>query len=183
MFSEDAIKNKNNSEVIEISPDTLISVRVLKHKPAAMLSIAEAKEKVFKILANQKASDQAVKDGKEKLGQLQKGEKDIVKWSPKQTVALNDPKDFEEELLRAIFKAKPFSFPAYVGVINAQGGFSLARISNVIKTELPDEEKITDFGKQLQQQVYAQEELSAYLAAVKQRSDLTIMRDRIKIKE
>jgi hypothetical protein len=53
----------------------------------------------------------------------------------------------------------------------------------VIKTELPNEEKITDFGKQLQQQVYAQEELSAYLAAVKQRSDLTIMRDRIKIKE
>ncbi len=183
MFSEDAIKNKNNSEVIEISPDILISVRVLKHKPAAMLSIAEVKEKVFKILANQKASDQAVKDGKEKLGQLQKGEKDIIKWSPKQTVALNDPKDFEEELLRAIFKAKPFSFPAYVGVINAQGGFSLARISNVIKTELPDEEKITVFGKQLQQQVYAQEELSAYLAAVKQRSDLTIMRDRIKIKE
>ena len=183
MFSEDAIKNKNNSEVIEISPDILISVRVLKHKPAAMLSIAEVKEKIFKILANQKASDQAVKDGKEKLVQLQKGEKNIVKWSPKQTVSLNDPKDFEEELLRAIFKAKPFSFPAYVGVINAQGGFSLARISNVIKAELPDEEKITIFGKQLQQQAYAQEELSAYLAAVKQRSDLTIMRDRIKIKE
>ena len=183
MFSEDAIKNKNNSEVIEISPDNLISVRVLKHKPAAMLSIAEVKEKIFKILANQKASDQAVKDGKEKLVQLQKGEKNIVKWSPKQTVSLNDPKDLEEELLRAIFKAKLFSFPAYVGVINAQGGFSLARISNVIKTELPDEEKITAFGKQLQQQVYAQEELSAYLAAAKQRSDLTIMRDRIKIKE
>jgi peptidyl-prolyl cis-trans isomerase D len=183
MFSEDSISDRNNSEVIEITQDILISARVLDHKPAAMLSIAEVKEKIFEILANQKASDQAVKDGKEKLEKLQKGEKDIVKWNPNQTVARNDPKGFEEEVLRAVFKAKPFSFPAYVGVINAQGGFSLARISNVIKAELPDEEKITIFGKQLQQQVYAQEELSSYLSAVKQRSDLTIMRDRIKIKE
>jgi hypothetical protein len=53
----------------------------------------------------------------------------------------------------------------------------------VIKAELPDEEKIKLFGKQLQQQVYAQEELSSYLSAVKQRSDLTVMRDRIEIKE
>ena len=75
MFSEDAIKNKNNSEVIEISPDTLISVRILKHKPAAMLSITEVKEKIFKTLANQKASDQAVKEGKEKLGNCKKGRK------------------------------------------------------------------------------------------------------------
>ena len=70
-----------------------------------------------------------------------------------------------------------------MGVINSQGGFSLVRISNVIKTELPDEEKIKIFGKQLQQQVYAQEELSSYLSAVKQRSDLTVMKDRIEIKE
>ncbi|MGY8848274.1 MAG: SurA N-terminal domain-containing protein [Burkholderiales bacterium] len=183
IFSEDSINNRNNSEVIEITQDTLISARVLKHKPAAMLSIAEVKEKIFEILASQKASDQAVKNGKEKLEKLQKGEKDIVKWDPNQTVARNDPKDLEEDVLRAVFKAKPFSFPAYVGVINSQGGFSLVRISNVIKTELPDEEKIKIFGKQLQQQVYAQEELSSYLSAVKQRSDLTVMKDRIEIKE
>ncbi len=183
MFSEDAIKNRNNSEAIQITPDILISVRVLDHKPAAMLSIAEAKEKILQILENKKASDQALKDGKEKLARLQKGEKGIVKWAPNQTVARNDPKDLEEDVLRAVFKAKPFSFPAYVGAINSQGGFSLVRISNVIKAKLPDEEKIKLFGKQLQQQVYAQEELSSYLSAVKQRSDLTVMRDRIEIKE
>ena len=183
MFSEDAIKNRNNSEAVQITPDILISVRVLDHKPAAMLSIAEAKEKILQILENKKASDQALKDGKEKLARLQKGEKDIVKWAPNQTVARNDPKGLEEDVLRAVFKAKPFSFPVYVGAINSQGGFSLVRISNVIKAKLPDEEKIKLFGKQLQQQVYAQEELSSYLSAVKQRSDLTVMRDRIEIKE
>lgn len=181
MFSEDSIKNKQNSEVIEITPDTLISARVLEHKPAAMRSIAEVREKIFGILARQQASDQAVKEGTEKLGQLHKGEKDIVKWGPDQTVSRNDPQGFEERVLRAIFKVKSFSLPVYTGVINSQGGFSLVRISNVIEAVSPDEEKVKVFSRQLQQ-LYAEEELSSYLAAIKQRSDVTVMRERIENK-
>jgi len=181
MFSEDSIKNKQNSEVIEITPDTLISARVLEHKPAAMRSIAEVREKIFGILARQQASDQAVKEGTEKLGQLHKGEKDIVKWGPDQTVSRNDPQGFEEGVLRAIFKVKSFSLPVYTGVINSQGGFSLVRISNVIEAASPDEEKVKVFSRQLQQ-LYAEEELSSYLAAIKQRSDVTVMRERIENK-
>ena len=182
MFSEDSIKNKQNSEVIEITPDTLISARVLGHKPAAMRSMAEVREKIFGILARQQASDQAVKEGTEKLGQLHKGEKDIVKWGPDQTVSRNDPQGLEEGVLRAIFKVKSFSFPAYTGVINLQGGFSLVRISNVIEAISPDEEKVKVFSRQLQQ-LYAEEELSSYLAAIKQRSDVTVMRERIENKQ
>ena len=181
MFSEDSIKNKQNSEVIEVTQDTLISARVLGHKPAAMRSIAAVREKISAILARQQASDQAVNEGTEKLGQLHKGEKDIVKWGPNQTVSRNDPQGLEEGVLRAIFKVKSFSLPAYTGVINSQGGFSLVRISNVIEAVSPDEEKIRVFSRQLQQ-LYAQEELSSYLGAIKQRSDVTVMRERIENK-
>lgn len=182
MFSEDSIKNRRNSEVIEITPDTLISARVLVHKPAAMRSIDEVREKIFGILARQQASEQAVKEGREKLGQLHKGEKDIVKWGPDQTVSRNDPQGLEEGVLRTIFKATPFNLPAYTGVTNSQGGFSLIRINNVIEAVLPDEEKVKVFSRQLQQ-LYAQEELSSYLAAIKQRSDVTVMRERIENKQ
>jgi len=181
MFSEDSIKNKQNSEVIEITQDTLISARVLGHKPAAMRSMAEVREKISGILARQQASDQAVKEGTEKLRQLHEGEKDLVKWGPDLTVSRNDPQGLEEGVLRAIFKVKSFSLPAYTGVINSQGGFSLVRISNVIEAVSPDEEKIKVFSRQLQQ-LYAQDELSSYLAAIKQRSDVTVMRERIENK-
>ena len=178
IFSEDSIKNKQNSEVIEVTPDTLISARVIGHKPAAMRSMADVREKIFEILARQQASDQAVKEGKEKLERLHKGEKDVVKWGPDQTVSRNDPQGLEEGVLRAIFKIKSFSLPSYTGVINSQGGFTLVRISNVIEAVSPDEEKIKVFSEQLQQ-LYAQEELSSYLASIKQRSDVTVMRERI----
>ena len=182
MFSEDSIKNKQNSEVFEITPDTLISARVLAHKPAAMRSMAEVREKILGILAHQQASDQAVKEGTEKLSQLHNGEEDIVKWGPNKTVSRNDPQGLEEEVLRTIFKVKPFSLPAYTGVMNSQGGFSLVRISKVIEAVSPDEEKVKAFSKQLQQ-LYAQEELTSYLAAIKQRSDVTVMRERIENKQ
>jgi peptidyl-prolyl cis-trans isomerase D len=182
MFSEDSIKNRRNSEVIEITPDTLISARVLVHKPAAMRSIDEVREEIFGILAREQASKQAVKEGREKLGQLHKGEKDIVKWGPNETVSRNDPQGLEEEVLRTVFKATPFNLPAYTGVTNSQGGFSLIRINNVIEAVLPDEEKVKVFSRQLQQ-LYAQEELSSFLAAIKQRSDVTVMRERIENKQ
>jgi peptidyl-prolyl cis-trans isomerase D len=182
IFSEDSIKNKQNSEVIEITPDTLISARVLGHKASAMRSMAEVREKISGILAYQQASDYAVKEGKEKLGQLHKGEKDVVKWGSDQTVSRNDPQGLEEGVLRAIFKVKPFSLPAYTGVINSQGGYSLVRINNVVDAVSPDEEKIKTFSRQLQQ-LYAQEELSSYLSAIKQRSDVTVMRERIENKQ
>jgi peptidyl-prolyl cis-trans isomerase D len=182
MFSEDSIKNRRNSEVIEITPDTLISARVLVHKPAAMRSIDEVREEIFGILAREQASKQAVKEGREKLGQLHKGEKDIVKWGPDETVSRNDPQGLEEEVLRTVFKATPFNLPAYTGVTNSQGGFSLIRINNVIEAVLPDEEKVKVFSRQLQQ-LYAQEELSSFLAAIKQRSDVTVMRERIENKQ
>ena len=179
MFSEDSIENKQNSEVIEIKQDTFIAARVLEHRPAIVLSMVEVREKIIDLLTHQKASDQAVQDGKDKLAQLQRGEEGIVTWdSSHMTVSRNNTNGLEEEVIRAIFKIKPFSFPAYTGVINSEGGFSLIRINNVIDAASPDEEKIKTFSKQLQQ-LYTQEEFLSYLSAIKQRADVTVIKGRI----
>ncbi len=178
MFSKDSIENKQNSEVIEIAEDTYISIRVIEHRPAAVLSMKEVREKIINILVRQKASDLAVEDGTDKLTQLQRGKKDIVTWGSNMTVSRNNTNGLEEEVIRAIFKIKPFSFPAYTGVINSEGGFSLIRINNVIDAASPDEEKIKTFSKQLQQ-LYAQEEFLSYLSAIKQRADVNVIKGRI----
>ncbi|MCJ7721371.1 SurA N-terminal domain-containing protein, partial [Candidatus Bathyarchaeota archaeon] len=87
MFSEDSIKDKRNSEAIEITPDTLISARVIGHRLAAMRSIDLVREEITKIVARQQATDQAEKEGREKLERLQKGEKNVVEWGPSQLVS------------------------------------------------------------------------------------------------
>jgi len=178
IFSEDSIENKRNTESIEVTPDTLISARVLDHRPAAMRSITVVREEITKLVARQQATDRAVKEGREKLERLQKGEKNVVEWSPAQQVSRNEPQGLDYEILRSIFKTKSTRLPAYTGTVNSQNGFSLIRISDVIEAAPPDEKKIKAFSRQLQQ-LFAQEELSSYLAAIKQRYDVTVRKERI----
>ena len=178
IFSEDSIKNKRNTEAIEVTPNTLISARVFDYRPAAMRSIAVVREEITRLVARQQATDRAVKEGREKLERLQKGEKNVVKWSPTLQVSRNDPQGLDHETLRSIFKARSTRLPVYTGIINPKGGFSLIRISDVIESAPPDEKKIKVFSRQMQQ-IFAQEELSSYLTAIKQRSDVTVRIERI----
>lgn len=181
IFSEDSIDNKQNTETVEVSTDTLVSARVLDHRPAAMRSMSIVKEEIIKLVAHQKAVDQAVKEGREKLEKLLKGEKNVVKWNPVILVSHNEPQGLGYDTLRSIFKVQPTKLPTYTGIINSQGGFSLIRISDVIEASVPSEEKIKTFSRQLQQ-VFAQEELLSYLNAVKKRYDVTVRQDRIENK-
>ena len=182
IFSEDSIKNKRNTESIEVTPDTLITARVLDHRPAAMRSITVVREEITKLVARQQATDRAVKEGREKLERLQNGEKNVVEWSPTQQVSRNEPQGIDYEILRSIFKTRSTGLPVYTGIINPQGGFSLIRISDVIESAPPDEKKIKVFSRQMQQ-IFAQEELSSYLTAIKQRSDVTVRKERIENKQ
>jgi peptidyl-prolyl cis-trans isomerase D len=182
IFSEDSIENKRNTETIEVTQDTLISARVLDHRPAAMRSINVVREEITKLVARHQATDRAVKEGREKLERLLKGEKNVVKWSPTQQVSRNEPQGLDYEILRSIFMIQLTKLPTYTGIVNSQGGFSLIRISDVTEAEPPDEQKIKTFSRQLQQ-LFAQEELSAYFAAIKQRYDVTVMKERIENKQ
>jgi peptidyl-prolyl cis-trans isomerase D len=182
IFSEDSIENKRNTETIEVTQDTLISARVLDHRPAAMRSITVVREEITKLVARHQATDRAAKEGREKLERLLKGEKNVVEWSPTQQVSRNEPQGLDNEILRSIFMIQSTKLPAYTGIVNSQGGFSLIRISDVIEAAPPDEQKIKAFSRQLQQ-LFAQEELSSYLAAIKQRYDVKVMKERIENKQ
>lgn len=173
IFSEDAIKNKRNTEVVEVTPNTLVVARVLNHRPAAMRSMAAAKDEITMLVIRQQAAEAAVKEGREKLARLQKGENSMVAWGPVQQVSRQSPQGMDNETLRAIFKAGSTGLPSYTGVVNPQGGFTLLRISRVTEPVPADGAKRKAFGMQLQQ-LLTQEELAVTLAGIRQRSDVTI---------
>jgi peptidyl-prolyl cis-trans isomerase D len=173
IFSEDAIKNKRNTEAVEVAPNTLVVARVLNHRPAAMRSMAAAKDEITMLVIRQQAAEAAVKEGREKLARLQQGETGMVAWGPVQQVSRQQPQGMNNETLRAIFKAGATGLPSYAGVTNSQGGFTLLRISRVTEPVPADGAKRKAFGRQLQQ-LLTQEELAATLAGIRQRSDVTI---------
>jgi peptidyl-prolyl cis-trans isomerase D len=181
IFSDDAVRNKQNTEAIEVAPSTLVSARVLDHKPASTPSLAELKDKIIGLVARQEAAGAAVKDGKEKLAQLQDGKSGSVSWGTVQQVSRRESQGLDNETLRAVFMADATRLPAFTGMPNPKGGFTLIRISRVTEPVLPDAAGRKAFARQLQQ-VLTEEELSSYLAGVRKRYDVSVKSENLEKK-
>ena len=177
IFSEDSVTNHRNTEAIEVKPDTLVSARVLEYRPATTQSLEVVKEQIVDKLKKQIAEAKAIEEGQAKLARLQAGE-DVsdVAWGDAKQISYMQPQDLDPETLRAVFNTDLGALPVYAGVANSKGGFNLIRINRVVEPESADNAKLDGFSKQLQQMI-TQEEMSAYLTAIRQRYDVKVKQD------
>lgn len=183
LFSDDALKNKRNTEAIEVAPNTLVAAHVLEHKAASVKSFEEVKADINRHLLLEQASELAKKEGAAKLEMLRQGKDVNIAWSAPGTVT-------RERALaglgpagqRAVFQADTSKLPAYAGVEDAQGGYVLLKIASVQEADRIDETKRKNLTEQLRQLV-AQEKFSAYLASLKQQTEVQINQDKLEKKE
>jgi peptidyl-prolyl cis-trans isomerase D len=175
LFSDDAIKNHRNTEAVEVAPGTLISARVLEHKPAALRPLDEVKGDIEKLLQRQEAAKLARKAGEEALAKAEKGEAGSLKWSAVHTLPRVGAQGISPDALRAVFKADAAKLPGYAGALQNDGSYVLYRIVKV-KAADPDakEDDKTAFLRQQYARTVAQEELNAWLASLRQRYGVEI---------
>ena len=177
LFSDDAIKNKRNTDAIEVAPNTLVSARVLELRPAQLRTLESVKTEIEKRLLAEETARMAHKDGESKLARLNKGEELALAWGQPQTVVRQPMRGLTPEAQRAIFKATTDKLPAYTGMQLQSGAYMLYRISQV-KTGVAKGE--TDprpkaLRAQLAQ-LYGAEDFNGYLAALRQRYGVKIDR-------
>lgn len=175
IFSEDVLKNKRNTEALEVGPGVLVAARVIEHKPASMRPFTEVSAAIVKKLTLQQAGQLAIQDGRDKLKDLRQG-KDTQTWSTPQLVSRNDAKGMSEQVLRQVFKADTGKLPAYTGVDDPRGGFVLLKISRVVEPgkEAADKQKALTEGLR---KVIGQAEMSAYVASLRQKADIKISKE------
>lgn len=177
IFSDDAITNQRNTEAIEVKPDTFVSARIVEHRPAAAQSMMVVKDQIVEKLKKQMAEALAIEEGQAKLARLQAGEEDVdVTWGDTKQISYMQSQGLDHETLRAIFRAQTDNLPVYTGTVDPKGGYSLIRISKVIEPESAEKENLSNFNKQLQQMI-TQEEMSSYLAALRQKYDVKVKQD------
>jgi peptidyl-prolyl cis-trans isomerase D len=133
LFSSDALRNKRNTDAIEVAPGTLVAARVIEHQPAAQRKLEEVKDEIATLLQRQEAAELARKEGAAKLEQLRKGAGAGVKWSPPKTVSRRDPQNLPEQVLRPVMSADVSKLPTYLGLPVADAGYMLVRVSKVIE--------------------------------------------------
>ena len=179
LFSSDAIKNRRNTDAIEVAPSTLVAARVIEHQPAAQRSFDEMKAEIAEQLRRREASALALKDGTAKLEKLRKDEDAGVKWSAPRVVSRREAQGLTGNVLRQVMSADASKLPAYVGVPVPDGGYALIRISKVI------DEPVKEGDPQVSAraaQLFGGAQYEAYVASLRAQADVEINQKNLEAK-
>ncbi len=173
LFSEDAVKNKRNTDAVEVAQNTLVAARVAEHKPAALKSFETVSGDIEKLLKTRETLAMAKARGEAKLAEL-KGGQDKVNWVLVKNVSRLQGKQVPAAALQAIFRADVQKLPSYVGVeLPNDGGYALYKIMAVKPLD-----KVDDDRRRVLQRDYttlvAQEDFAAYLSSLRKRYKVEI---------
>jgi peptidyl-prolyl cis-trans isomerase D len=171
LFSPDSIRDKRNTDAIEVAPNTLVAARVIEHQPAAQRKFEEVKGEIAEGLRRRAAADLAHKNGEAKLAELRKGGDAGLKWGPVRTVSRRDAQGLPAEVLRRVVSADVSKLPAYVGIPFPEGGYLLLRISKVIDAgeQPPDPQSAARIAS-----LFGGSQYEAYVEALRSRADIEI---------
>jgi peptidyl-prolyl cis-trans isomerase D len=171
LFSADAIKNKRNTDAIEVAPNTLVAARVIEHQPAAQRSFDDMKGEIAELLRRREASALALKEGVAKLDQLRKGSEAGIKFAAPRLVSRRDAQGLTPNVLRQVVSADTSRLPTYIGVPIPDGGYSLFKITRVVEEPVNAEDpQVTGRAAQL----YGGADYQAYVESLRARADIDI---------
>ncbi len=171
VFGNDALRNKRNTDAVEVGPNQLASARVVEYQPARTLPLAEVRERVRDDLIAKRAAALAREEGQARLAALrQAGDKpgeqaDALPQSL--TVSRPQPQGLPKPVLDAVMGVDASKLPAVLGVDLGEQGYVLARVVQVLPREpLPGGDEML---RRQYAQVWAAAEAEAYTAALRKR--------------
>lgn len=172
LFGNDALRNKRNTQAIEVAPSTMASGRIVKYEAAHQLPLADVKAKVRERVVAQQSAALARKLGEARLAEL-KAAPTAAMTEPSVTVSrAKAGGEFSGALLDAILKAPATTLPAVVGVDLGDLGYAVARIGKVLGRD-PQVADATRAQREYAQ-TWSDAETRAYYAALKQRFKVEI---------
>ncbi|MFN3883500.1 MAG: SurA N-terminal domain-containing protein [Rhodocyclaceae bacterium] len=176
IFSEDAIKNKRNTEAIEVAPNTLVAARVIEHRPAELQPFEKVTGMIEQVLAREAALAKATAAGEAELEKLRRGEKSSLDWSAVRTVTRQHVQELGPAAIEAIFSVDAKHLPGHAGV-KTPTGYVIYRIEQVRPFDPANPGDAAPSAQALRQHyhdVVAREELIAWLAALREQYGVTI---------
>lgn len=181
VFGDEAVKNKRNTEAVETAANTLVTARILEHKPSARQPFEAVKASIETLLKRQEAQTLARKDGEARLEALKKGE-DKLGWGVIKTVSRMDPRLIPQAAVAPIFKLDAAKLPGYTGIDMPGTGYALFKLAKVDAGEKLDDTRRQAMLAQLNK-LAMQEEVQTYLAALRTRYKVEINKAALEVKD
>lgn len=172
IFGDEALRNKRNTEAVEVSPGVMVSARVAGHHPAKRQPLEEVKDQVRAQVITAEAARQAKAQGEKLLAELKaEATPALDNFSPATTVTRASPGELAPPALAETFRLAAANLPAFAGVDLGVRGYQLIRLE---KAEGPDPEA-QDRRQAYQEQaqrLLAQTAVSAYVDEIKSRTSI-----------
>ena len=181
-FSDAALKEKRNTEAIEISPNNMVSARVIDHKDSAPRSFDEVKGGIEAVLKLEQAVKLATDKGIADLAKLKAGDagKDL-EWIPPVMVDRKNAQGLTDIVINQVFKMDASKLPSYAGFVNGKSSYTIVKILSVSDALAKDDEAKKTAEAELQAAVAA-EYVSAYGESLKAKSDVVVNRKLLETK-
>lgn len=174
LFSNEVLKDRRNSEAIEVANNTLAAARVTDFRPAAFQPYDEVKAAIEELLKQNLALKLAEEKGKAMLLSLQRGQvgKDLT-WTSPVVANRRNAKGLSDQVISSVFKVSVDRLPAYIGVKDASKGYLVIKVSRVaVESDLNGTESQNVRGNF--QQALAAEYASSYIKTLKASSKIIL---------
>lgn len=174
LFSDDALKNKRNTEAIQVGPETLVAGRVVEYRPASVRPFDAVRDQVRTQYVAEQAAELARKDGEAQLAKLkQSGSPDG--FGTALTVSRQQPAGLAPKAVEAVMRADASKLPAMVGVDLGAQGYAIYRIAKVSQPAQANPAQRQADAQQLSQ-LAGQSELEAFFESLKARSEVEVLK-------
>lgn len=187
-FSEEVLAGEN-SEVIELDPDTLVALRIAEHRPARQRPLTEVRDEVERRLRIEKARARAVEAGQKILARLRAGGdwKSLlgaagVSARSSGVVKRDAAEGVPSAVLRQAFRlTKPREGPTYGALDRGAEGYVLIRLTRVTDGDPAKvDDKLRKRARELLRRRNGEEFFAAYREGLRQAADIVIHEDNLR---
>ncbi|MFM9433128.1 peptidyl-prolyl cis-trans isomerase D [Janthinobacterium sp. CG_23.3] len=174
IFTDDVLKNKRNTEAVEVAPNTLIAGRVVEFKPASKRPLAEVDAMIRQRVTQEEAVKLAKNAGDSKLAAL-KASGEATGFGAAKLVSRSKADGINRLAMAQVMKADVSKLPAYVGVDVPGMGYGIYRIGKVQQSATPDAARRQSEKDQIAN-ILAQQEMFNYVEVLKEKAKVKVLK-------
>ncbi|MGA1702588.1 MAG: peptidylprolyl isomerase, partial [Methylophilaceae bacterium] len=140
VFDKTNIENKFNTPAIEVSPNNLVSARVVDFRKSETRPFEEVKSEIKDFLKKRNAQENLINDGNKLVASLQDSSATEPKWFDDLTIDRSDKQGLSDVIAEEIFKLNSSSLPVYSGIFDPKGEFIVIKLDKVSSEDIGAED-------------------------------------------
>ena len=172
LYSKESIKDHRNTEAIEVTPNNLISARVVDYKAQSTKPFADVRKNIEDYLKFESAKKMVASEGEAALKSLSDTSRKI-EWQPATLVDRKNTKGLSDAVVNHAYKMPTDKLPSYSGFMDGNNGYVIVKVNKVSFPNESNEENKQAFASDYSEALSA-EYLSAYLKGLKAKASVSV---------